>query len=258
MSIPSSRSRPVRESLPNGACGVTWSSGREGSVPQCIDELMFSGALEVPLGHPGSPNSYPRSPRIAQLPPQAPVSHIISSLHRRLAGVRSSSSESRAGGSRSDRGGWWVWRGGVARVARARSVESVGSKRRQAAWTRQVATAGAVLTSVDRSAVPRARALPQSSRCRLAPAPAPPWPTPPSSSAPLRRSIGASTRPRHPLVWYVRERSLERAPQLARPPPLRSATRLRRSIAVELPGRDVCSVAVRSLPSPLAASDECI
>lgn len=138
------------------------------------------------------------------------------------------------------------------------SVESVGSKRRQAAWTRQVATAGAVLTSVDRSAVPRARALPQSSRCRLAPAPAPPWPTPPSSSAPLRRSIGASTRPRHPLVWYVRERSLERAPQLARPPPLRSATRLRRSIAVELPGRDVCSVAVRSLPSPLAASDECI
>lgn len=32
----------------------------------------------------------------------------------------------------------------------------------------------------------------------------------------------------------------------------------RRSIAVELPGRDVCSVAVRSLPSPLAASDECI
>ena len=56
------------------------------------------------------------------------------------------------------------------------SVESVGSKRRQAAWTRQVATAGAVLTSVDRSAVPRARALPQSSRCRLAPAPAPPGP----------------------------------------------------------------------------------
>ena len=67
------------------------------------------------------------------------------------------------------------------------SVESVGSKRRQAAWTRQVATAGAVLTSVDRSAVPRARALPQSSRCRLAPAPAPPGPTPPSSSA---RSAG--------------------------------------------------------------------
>ena len=94
------------------------------------------------------------------------------------------------------------------------SVESVRSKRRQAAWTRQVATAGAVLTSVDRSAVPRARALPQSSRCRLAPAPAPPGPTPPSSSAPLRRSIGASTRPRHPLVWYVKERSLERAPQL--------------------------------------------
>jgi hypothetical protein len=93
--------------------------GAPGRVPQCIDELMFSGALEVPLGHPGSPNSYPRSPRIAQLPPQAPVSHIISSLHRRLAGVRSSS-ESRAGGSRSDRGGWWVWRGGVARVARAR------------------------------------------------------------------------------------------------------------------------------------------
>jgi hypothetical protein len=93
--------------------------GAPGRVPQCIDELMFSGALEVPLGHPGSPNSYPRSPRIAQLPPQAPVSHIISSLHRRLAGVRSSS-ESRAGGSRSDRGGWWVWRGGVARIARAR------------------------------------------------------------------------------------------------------------------------------------------
>ena len=81
--------------------GLVGLPGAPGSVPQCIDELMFSGALEVPLGHPGSPNSYPRS--LSYLiylpdrpnertdradcslpPPASSVSHIISSLHRRL------------------------------------------------------------------------------------------------------------------------------------------------------------------------------
>jgi hypothetical protein len=32
MSIPSSRSRPVRESQPDGACGATWSSGKGAAV----------------------------------------------------------------------------------------------------------------------------------------------------------------------------------------------------------------------------------
>ena len=96
------------------------------------------------------------------------------------------------------------------------SVESVGSKRRQAAWTRQVATAGAVLTC---------RPLGGASRAR------------PASVFPVQARAGTCASEADATFLFGKKR---------------------RSIAVELPGRDVCSVAVRSLPSPLAASDECI
>ena len=118
-------------------------------------------------------------------------------------------------------------------LRRLGSVGSVGSKGRQANLDSAGRYAGARRCDPSsRGGASHGRAPPPApSRCRLAPAPTPPGPTPSSSSASL--FLGRSARPTShaPLHALSEERSPERAPQLAPPPPSRRATPSRRSFA---------------------------
>ena len=142
---------------------------------------MLQVALEAPLGHSGLTSTVLDSFELSEPPAPAAVRRIISlgGRRQRAAFLQSLSPPARARAEA----------GGGADGERRRVLRGLGSvgwieKSAQAGSTRQVAVRGARRWLV--------REPPASSRCKIAPAPAPRGATSPSSLAsPLDRSIGA-------------------------------------------------------------------